>query len=130
MRQPSDVKPVIWIGSSREDLRDLPDSVQDKVGTALQGVQYGSRPAVVKTLSGFSGAGVLEIKVNDDGSTYRAVYTVRFAEYVFVLHAFQKKSSHGNETAKQDMDTIRTRLKLAEARYEELIAQQRREREQ
>lgn len=118
------LKPVVWIGSSREDLRDLPGRVQDKVGTALQEVQYGSRPAAVKTLSGFSGASVLEIKVNDDGSTYRAVYTVRFADYIFVLHTFQKKSSHGSETSKQDMDMIRARLKLAEARYEELITQQ------
>lgn len=124
------LKPVIWIGSSHEDLRDLPGSVQYKIGTALQQVQYGSRPATVRTLSGFGSASVLEIKVNDDGSTYRAVYTVRFAEYVFVLHTFQKKSTHGSETAKQDIDTVRARLKLAEARYEELIAQQRREREQ
>ena len=124
------LKPVVWIGSSREDLRDLPDRVQDKVGTALQGVQYGLRPAVVKTLSGFSGASVLEIKVNDDGSTYRAVYTVQFAGYIFVLHTFQKKSSHGSETAKQDRYRIRARLKLAEAYYEELIAQQRQEHEQ
>ena len=123
------IKPVVWIGSSREDLRDLPSKVQYKVGTALQEVQYGFRPAVVKTLSGFSGASVSEIKVNDDGSTYRAVYTVRFADYIFVLHTFQKKSTHGSETAKQDMDIIYNRLRLAEVQYEELIALQRREHE-
>jgi len=116
-------KPVIWIGTSHEDLRDLPGKVQYKIGTALQQVQYGSRPATIRTLSGFGNASILEIKVNDDGSTYRAIYTVRFAGYVFVLHTFQKKSTHGSETAKQDLDTIRDRLRLAEAYYEELMAQ-------
>ena len=123
------LKPVVWIGTSYDDLRDLPGSVQYKVGTALQKVQYGARPATIRTLSGFGNASVLEIKVDDDGSTYRAVYTVRFAGYVFVLHTFQKKSSRGSETAKQDMDIIRDRLRLAEIRYEELLAQQRKERE-
>ena len=65
-----------------------------------------------------------EIKVSDDGDAYRAVYTARFSEYIFVLHAFQKKSSHGTETAKQDIEMIQARLKLAEARYKEIIAQQ------
>ncbi len=128
MRQPPELKPVIWIGSSKKDLRELSDTVQDKVGTALQQVQYGSRPASIKTLSGFGGADVLEIKVNDDGNAYRAVYTVRFAGYLFVLHTFQKKSSHGIETAKHDIDLIRTRLRLAEAEYQKLITEQEEER--
>ncbi|MGI4791915.1 MAG: type II toxin-antitoxin system RelE/ParE family toxin [Janthinobacterium lividum] len=124
------LKPVIWGGTSYEDLRDLPASVQYKIGTAIQKVQYGSRPATIRTLSGFGSVSDQEIKVNDDGSTYRAVYTVRFAGYVFVLHTFQKKSTRGSETTKQDMDIIRDRLRLAETQYEELLAQQRREREQ
>lgn len=118
------LKPVGWIGSSRRDLRDFPDGAQDKIGIALQEVQYGSRPASVRTLSGFGSANVAEIKVSDDGDAYRAVYTARFAEYIFVLHAFQKKSSHGVETAKQDVEMIRARLKLAETMYEELVAGQ------
>ena len=118
------LKPVGWIGSSRRDLRDFPDGAQDKIGIALQEVQYGSRPASVRTLSGFGSANVAEIKVSDDGDAYRAVYTARFAEYIFVLHAFQKKSSRGIEIAKQDVEMIRTRLKLAEATHEELIAGQ------
>jgi phage-related protein len=124
MRQKPDLKPVVWVGSSRKDLRAFPDGAQDKIGTALQQVQYGSRPASVRTLSGFGSANVAEIKVSDDGDAYRAVYTARFAEYIFVLHAFQKKSSHGVETARQDIEMIRIRLKLAEARYKELIVQQ------
>jgi len=124
MRQQPDMKPVVWVGSSRKDLREFPAGAQDKIGAALQQVQYGSRPASVRTLSGFGSGNVAEIKVSDDGDAYRAVYTARFAEYIFVLHAFQKKSSYGIETAKQDVEMIRTRLKLAEARYKELIAQQ------
>jgi len=124
MRQQPAMKPVVWIGSSRRDLRDFPDAAQDKIGTALQKVQYGSRPASVRTLSGFGSANVAEIRASDDGDAYRAVYTAQFAEYIFVLHAFQKKSSRGIETAKQDVEMIRTRLKLAEATHEELIAGQ------
>ncbi|MDQ2800414.1 MAG: type II toxin-antitoxin system RelE/ParE family toxin [Armatimonadota bacterium] len=128
MRQPPNWKPVIWVGSSRNDLREFPENAQDKIGTALQKVQYGSRSASVKTLSGFGGASVLEIKVSDDGDAYRAVYTVKFAEYIFVLHAYQKKSSHGIQTAKQDVDMIQARLKLAETTYQEMIAHQNQER--
>ncbi len=124
MKRQPEIKPVVWVGSSRKDLREFPDSAQDKIGTALQQVQYGSRPASVKTLSGFGSANVAEIKVSDDGDAYRAVYTAQFVEYIFVLHAFQKKSSHGAETAKQDIEMIRARLKLAEARYKELMAEQ------
>jgi len=124
MRQQPGMKPVVWVGTSRKDLKDFPDGAQDKIGTALQRTQYGSRPASVRTLSGFGSANVAEIKVSDDGDAYRAVYTARFAEYIFVLHAFQKKSSHGAETAKRDVEMIRVRLKLAEAMYEELTAEQ------
>jgi phage-related protein len=122
VRYQANHKPVIWVGSSHHDLRDFPDIAQDKIGVALQKVQYGSRPVTIKTLSGFGGASVLEIKVNDDSDAYRAVYTIRFADYIFVLHAFQKKSSHGIQTAKQDIDLIKSRLKLAETLYEELIS--------
>lgn len=124
MRQKPGIKAVMWVGSSRKDLRDFPNGVQDKIGTTLQKVQYGSRPAAVRTLSGFGSASVTEIKVSDDGDAYRAVYTAQFAEYIFVLHAFQKKSSHGAETAKQDMEMIQARLRLAEAMYEEMTTQE------
>ena len=71
-------------------------------------------------LKGFGGAGVLEVVEDDAGGTYRAVYTVKFVEAVFVLHCFQKKSKRGIATPKEDMDIIRARLKVAEARTKEL----------
>jgi phage-related protein len=71
-------------------------------------------------LKGFGGAGVLEVVEDDAGGTYRAVYTVRFEEAVFVLHCFQKKSKRGIETPKQDMDIVHARLKAAEALVKEL----------
>jgi phage-related protein len=85
-------KPLAWIGSSHKDLCALPKSV----------------------VKGFGGAGVLEVVENDVGGTYRAVYTVKFAEAVFVLHCFQKKSKAGIAIPKADMDIIHTRLKQAE----------------
>jgi len=117
-------KPIFWVGSALRDLRDFPAEAQDKVGTALQQVQYGARPASVKTLSGFGSARVSEIRISDDGSAYRAVYTAQFAGCVFVLHAFQKKSSHGIGTSKQDINMVQSRLKQAEADYAELTARQ------
>ena len=73
-----------------------------------------------KCSKGFGGAGVLEVVENDAGGTYRAVYTVKFAETVFVLHCFQKKSKSGIATPKPDMDIIHARLKQAEAIAKEL----------
>ena len=69
-------------------------------------------------MHGFGGAGVLEVVANEDGDTYRAVYTVRFAEIVYVLHCFQKKSKSGISTPKQDIDLVKARLKIAEEEYE------------
>ena len=71
-------------------------------------------------LKGFGGAGVLEVVEDDAGGTYRAVYTVKFADVVFVLHCFQKKSKRGIATPKADMDIIRARLKVAQALAQEL----------
>jgi phage-related protein len=107
-------KPVIWVGSSRKDLREFPDIVQDHVGYALYVAQQGSRHRDTKTLSGFGGAGVVEIIKDHRGDTYRAVYTVRFEGAVYVLHVFQKKSKTGRETPCQDMDLIEQRLREAE----------------
>lgn len=119
------LKPVVWVGQSREDLKEFPETVQAKIGRALLKVQYGSKPASAKILSGFHGAGVLEIRADYDSDTYRAVYTVRFAEAVYVLHTFQKKSRHGIQTARQDIDIVQARLKQAEATHQEFIADQR-----
>ncbi len=113
-----ELKPIIWVGSSRRNLKELPEAVQRGVGRALQQVQKGEKPASAKPLSGFGGASVLEIKSNYDGDTFRAVYTVRFAERLYVLHVFQKKSKRGSETSQQDIKLIQERLKAAETLHQ------------
>lgn len=99
---------------------DLPVDVRKFFGFALSLAQAGDQHDDAKVLKGFGGAGVLEVVEDDSGGTYRAVYTVKFEEAVFVLHCFQKKSKRGIETPKQDMDIIRARLKLAEKLAKEL----------
>ena len=108
------VKPVEWVASSKKDLMSMPSEVVDVFGFALHVAQHGGKHLQAKPLKGFGSAGVLEIVEDDDGSTYRAVYTVRFGNALYVLHCFQKKSHKGIETPKQDMDLIRDRLKLAQ----------------
>ena len=98
----------------------LPLNVRRLFGHALDFAQRGDQHSAVKSLEGFGGAGVLEVVENDAGGTYRAVYTVKFREAVFVLHCFQKKSNSGISTPKTDMDIIRTRLKVAEILAKEL----------
>jgi phage-related protein len=111
------LKELEWIGSSRKDMAALPRSVQRVFGYALHLAQLGERPPEAKPLKGFGGAGVLELIEDYKGDTYRAVYTVRFATKVYVLHVFQKKAKHGIATPKQEMDLIRDRLKRAESLY-------------
>ncbi len=113
-------KPLFWIGSSKKDLMALPLSVRKFFGHALDFAQRGDQHDAAKPLKGFGGAGVVEIVEDDAGGTYRAVYTVRFSEAVFVLHCFQKKSKTGVSTPKQDMDIVRARLKIAGLIAEEL----------
>lgn len=112
MQEPSHrPKSLIWIGSSKRDLIQLPSDVQDVFGYALHIAQMGETPLNAKVLSGFGGAGVLEVIENHMGDTYRAVYTVRYAYAVYVLHCFQKKSKSGIATPKPDLDKINARLK-------------------
>ncbi|MEG4172102.1 MULTISPECIES: type II toxin-antitoxin system RelE/ParE family toxin [unclassified Microcoleus] len=118
------LKPVEWIGSSRDDLRDFPEDVQQIMGFALYRAQLGKKHPDAKPLKGFKGAGVLEIVENFDGDTYRAVYTVKFEGIVYVLHAFQKKSKQGIATPKQDIDLIESRLKRAKEHYKKYLEQQ------
>jgi len=105
------------VGSSREDLQKFPKEVRIVVGTALNTAQLGGKHQDARAMKGFGGASVLEIVDDFDGDTYRAVYTVRFADAVYVLHAFEKKSKKGIETSKSDMDLIKLRLKHAEADF-------------
>ena len=111
-------KPTLWIGSSKDDLRAFPDEVRRVMGFAINDAQNGDEHPRAKALRGFGGRSVLEVVDDEDGNTYRAVYTVRFAGVIYVLHAFQKKSKKGIVTPKRDIDIIRTRLKLAEAHYQ------------
>lgn len=98
----------------------LPQDIVKSVGYTLHFSQKGLTPPNVKPLSGFHGAGVLEVIENHDGNTYRAIYTVKFVGVVFVLHCFQKKSKKGIATPKADLDLIRTRLNTAQQIYEDM----------
>ena len=108
-------KPLVWVGSSRKDLKSFPAEVQDVFGYALYVAQMGGKHPDAKPLKGFGGAGVLEVVEGHYGDTYRAVYTVTLKEAVYVLHAYQKKSATGIATRKQDIDLIERRLKQAQA---------------
>lgn len=107
-------KELIWMGDSKENLMTFPEDVKDVIGYALHLAQQGGKHPSAKPLKGFKGAGVLEVVENYDGDTYRAVYTVRIKEKVYVLHAFQKKSKRGIQTPQGDIELIKTRLKRAE----------------
>ena len=119
-------KPLFWIGSSLDDLKACPDEVQDSIGYSLHWAQRGGKSPDAKPLQGFGGANVLEIVESHDGETYRAVYTIRFASAVYVLHVFQKKSRKGISTPKQEIDLVQARLKRAEAHYASWLTEQRR----
>ena len=106
-------KPITWLGDSLERLRDFPEEVKDDVGAALMWAQMGDKHADAKPLQGFGGASVLEIVENHDSDTYRAVYTVRFRERIYVLHCFQKKSRKGRGTPKHEINLIQQRLEQA-----------------
>jgi phage-related protein len=110
-------KPVRWVGSSKENLSGFPEAVRRRVGGALWEAQVGREARYAKPLKGFGDAGVLEIVDDFDGDTFRAVYTVRFAKAVYVLHAFQKKSKRGIATPKTELDLIDKRLKRAREDY-------------
>ena len=118
--KPSDLKPLFWLGSSKKDLLALPVDIRKFFGHALDSAQRGEQHEAAKVMKGFGSAGVLEIVEDDSGGTYRTVYTVRFAQVIFVLHVFQKKSKRGIETPKPDMDIIRQRLKMAAIVAQEL----------
>ena len=106
--------PLDWIGSAKKDLLAFPEPVIHAMGYALGVAQLGGKHPHAKPWKG-EGGGVFEVVEDHAGDTYRAVYTVRFAEVVYVLHAFQKKSTRGIKTAQADIALIRARLKLARA---------------
>src|SRR5271156_2122859 len=110
-------KQLVFVGSRRRDLRECPVSIRRAFGLALFAVQQGETPPDAKPLKGFGGTGVVELIEDHRGDTYRAVYTVRFAAKIYVLHTFQKKSKHGIATPQKEIELIRARLKWAERLY-------------
>ena len=104
-----DVRPVIWLGSSRADLRAMPEQVRRDIGQALYAAQQGLTDPAAKPLKGFGAARVMEIVERHRGDAYRAVYTAHFENAVYVLHVFQKKSKTGIATPRHDIELIRIR---------------------
>jgi phage-related protein len=111
-------KPLYWIASSLKDIARFPSDVQRSFGFALSAAQYGGKHKAAKPWKG-EGPGILEVVKDYDGDTYRAIYTVRFAQAVYVLHVFQKKSPRRIETRQSDVTLVRERLKAAQRDYEE-----------
>ncbi len=107
------IRPAVFVGSSQKDLRAFPAAVRSEIGQSLFEAQLGEHPRNAKPLKGFSG--VLELRDNFDGDTYRAVYTTRLNGVLYVLHAFQKKSTSGIATPQRHIDLVRQRLRDAEA---------------
>ena len=111
-------KPLHGVGSSKRDFLEFPHAVKDDMGNALGIAQFGGMAPTAKPWKGL-GPGVLEVVESHEGNAYRAVYTVRFPEAVYVLHAFQKKSPSGIRTPRKDVELVAQRLKVAEHDYEE-----------
>ena len=111
-------KPLKWVGSAKRDLDAMPEEVKDVFGHAIDVAQAGGKHLDAKVLTGFGSAGVLEVVEDFRGDTFRAVYTVRFAGWIYVLHCFQKKSRRGSKTPKEDVNLIQLRLKAARQDYE------------
>ena len=115
----SALKPVRWMGSSWRDIKAFPRPVQRDVGQALYAAQCGEEYPSVKALKGFGGRTVLEIVAPYERDTFRAVYTVRFGDAIYVLHAFQKKSTKGIATPRKEIELVKQRLAAAERNYRE-----------
>ncbi len=118
MNETNNVKPILWLSSSLDALKSFPKEVQQEMGYALYEAQIGKKSTHAKPLKGFSGASVLEIVENYDGDTYRAVYTIKFKNVLYVLHAFQKRSKKGIKTPKPELDLINQRLRIAKEHYQ------------
>lgn len=117
-------KPNKWVSSAKRDLDAMPEDVKDVFGHVIDLAQAGGKHQDAKVMTGFGSAGVLEVVEDHQGDTFRAVYTVKFAGWVYVLHCFQKKSKSGIATPKPDMDLINIRLKAAKQDFEAWQAQQ------
>jgi phage-related protein len=118
------LRPLLWIASSKRDFREFPAQVQDDLGFELYLAQTGQHPPSAKPLKGL-GSGTVELIDDFDGDTYRAVYTVRFGDAVYVLRTFKKKSKRGVKTPQHDIDLVKQRLKDAEHDHAERFKKER-----
>jgi phage-related protein len=109
----ADLKELVWLGSSLRDMREFPEAVRQVMGFALYLAQTGAKHPAAVPLRGFGGAGVLEVRDDCRGDTYRGIFAVRFADAVYVLHAFKKRAKRGRATPKRDIDLVRGRLAQA-----------------
>lgn len=112
MVENKNTKELRWLGNSKKNILKFPDMVRRTFGTALFFAQKGGRYPDTKMMKGL-GSGVYEILEDHKSDTYRAVYTVKFEKCAYVLHAFQKKSKSGIKTPKEDVDLIKSRMKMA-----------------
>jgi phage-related protein len=112
-------KPLRWIGTSRDDLKSFPPEVRRDIGRALYAAQMGDTDPAAKPMKGFGGASVMEIIARFFGNTWRTVYTVRFRDVIYVLHAFQKKSKSGIATPNSEIRLVQRRLADASRDYKE-----------
>jgi phage-related protein len=117
-------KPIKWLGSSKKDLADFPEEVEDEVGYALWQVEEGRRPARAKPLRGYGGASVLEICEDFDTDTYRVVYTVEYEEAIYVVQSYKKKSKKDSEVPRNDQRIIDARLKVAAEEHRKWLKEQ------
>lgn len=113
------IRPVRWMGTSLRDLRSFPREVRKDIGYAIYTAQAGEIDPAAKPLKGFGGAGVIEIVAVHRGNAWRAVYTVRFPDAIYVLHAFQKKSTKGISTPAREIKLIKQRLADAARDFKE-----------
>lgn len=104
-------KPLFWLGSSYDDLKKMPDEVKDVFGYALDLAQRGERHRYAKPFHIEGEPGLIEIVESFSGNAYRAIYTVRYVDSVYVIHCFQKKSTIGIKTHQHDITLIKSRLK-------------------
>ena len=110
--QEHEIKPLVWVGSSHEDLKGFPSDVQHEMGYALYVAQQGDKHPKAKPLKRFSG--VMEIRSRYLTNTYRAVYATKIGDAIYVLHAFQKKSKRSIQTPQKEINLIKRRLKIAQ----------------
>jgi phage-related protein len=118
------VKALEWMGTSREDLKQFPREVQADIGYALHQAEIGGQSPHAKIMQGFGGGTVLEIVDRFQTDTYRAVYTVRFSDVIYVLHCFQKKAKRGAQTPQSEIEAVKRNLKRAEEQHRRYLEKQ------